>query len=102
MSYITPYLVPVDFDTLPSPHPNHTPDRARLMECVEGSHLATRLHTILDIEAEIRSYEHASQNLRLITHALFLDLDTQEFRRRTRTFWDHSTTSSESEQPLSS
>ncbi len=100
MSYITPYLVPVDFDTFRA-HIQTIADRARLMECVEGSHLATRLHTILDIEAEIRSYEHASQNLRLITHALFLDLDTQEFRRRTRTFWDHSTTTSESEHPSS-
>ncbi len=98
MSYITPYLVPVDFDTFRA-HIQTIADRARLMECVEGSHLATRLHTILDIEAEIRSYEHASQNLRLITQALFLDLDTQEFRRRTRRFWDHSTTPSESEQP---
>ena len=62
-------------------------DRARLMERVEGTVLAARLHTIFEVESEIRHHEHATTNLRFIAQALFLDLDRQEFRRHTSGFW---------------
>ena len=80
------YYAPIGYDAFHQRITTMT-DRARLMERVEGTVLAARLHTIFEVESEIRHHEHATTNLRFIAQALFLDLDRQEFRRHTSGFW---------------